>query len=719
MMKPIFYCLLLLMTAAACTNHHETTLSYETVPLLREIALQPEKEGFQLNRKTKIQYASASDLDVIETTANLLADYVHEATGYRPEVISGIAQPNTILLMAGYSHENPEAYSLSVHKSNIIISGASHQGVARAVQTIRRLLPMEPTETITFPAVDILDYPAFPHRGASLDVARHFFPVEFVKKYIDVLALFNMNVFHWHLTDDQGWRIELENYPELTRKGSMRDRTIMGRHTTEYTETPHGGFYTKEEIVEVVKYAMQRQITVIPEIDIPGHTLAVLASYPELGCTGGPYEVATGWGIHEDVLCVGNEKVFTFLNDVLEEVCPLFPGPYIHIGGDECLKNRWMACSKCQARVRELGLKAIPEHTVGEQLQSYFIRRVEEMVHKRKKRIIGWDEILEGGIASDATIMSWRGTEGGIIAANQGHDVIMTPEAYLYLDYYQTPDVDNEPFTYGWLTELEKTFSFDPIPAGLDADKKKHILGAQANIWTEYIPTGEHVEYMLLPRMCALAETLWNYPDKKDYSDFVRRMRTVSERLDQMGYQNCKWAYEEHPEKPKVQHKALGKPAVLAGKPGALSEKPAALYAFQGASTLVDGYLGARSSYRTGTWIGFWGEDMEITIDLEMETPVSSVSLNAYNNPRGGVYPPKRILVSLSDDGNSFREVASMNCELPSEEAIEPVAYELKLPQADKARFVRVKAESYKTYPAGHMKAGEKVYLMTDEVCVR
>ncbi|MFV0538234.1 MAG: beta-N-acetylhexosaminidase [Dysgonomonas sp.] len=464
-------------------------------------------------------------------------------TGYRPETVKEELLENAIILTTNFTSDNHETYNIKINDSLIIVNGDSEAGTFYGIQTLRKALPVTSGKSILFPGAEITDYPAYGHRGVSLDVCHHFFPVEFVKKYIDVLAMCNMNVFHWHLTDDQGWRIEIKSYPELTKIGSQREKTIIGRHTNEFDNKPHGGFYTQAEIKEIIKYAEERFITIIPEIDVPGHTLAALASYPALGCTGGPYKVGCEWGIYEDVLCVGNDDVFTFLDNVFTEVADLFPSKYIHIGGDECLKNRWLACPICQARAKQLGIKDTPEHSTGEQLQSYFIKRVEQMVNAKGKSIIGWDEILEGGIAPNATIMSWRGTEGGVYAANKDHDVIMAPEQFVYLDYYQSPDVDNEPFTFGWLTELKKVYSFNPMPVGLAEDKQKHILGAQANVWAEYMPSEQNVEYMLLPRMCAVAETVWTNPETKDYDEFVLRLYRLSKHFDKLGYENCKQAY--------------------------------------------------------------------------------------------------------------------------------------------------------------------------------
>jgi hexosaminidase len=366
------------------------------------------------------------------------------------------------------------------------------------------------------PCVEIADSARFQWRGMHLDVCRHFFPKEFVKKYINLMASYKLNTFHWHLTDDQGWRIEIKKYPALTEIGSKRSRTAGD-------STPYGGHYTQQDIRDVVKYARERFVTVVPEIEMPGHSLAALAAYPEFSCSGGPFKVGTDWGVFEDVYCAGNEKTFDFLEDVLTEVIKLFPGDVIHIGGDEVPKTRWHSCPKCQARMRTEGLASEGE------LQSYFVRRIEKFLNAKGKRIIGWDEILEGGIAPNASVMSWRGTDGGIAAAKAGHDVVMTPGTYCYFDHYQGKS--GEPVAIGGYLPIDSVYAYEPVPAELSETEAKHILGAQGNMWTEYIPDEKHVEYMLMPRMLALSEMLWERKGSKDFSDFMRRVGVHYDRL--------------------------------------------------------------------------------------------------------------------------------------------------------------------------------------------
>ncbi len=392
---------------------------------------------------------------------------------------------------------NREGYVLTVKADRVTLNGQTENGVFYGIQTLRKSIPAETKATsILLPAGSIQDEPRFSYRGMHLDVGRHFFPIEFVKKYIDLLALHNMNTFHWHLTEDQGWRIEIKKYPKLTEIGAWRDRTVIGRNTEEYDNTRYGGFYTQEQAKEIVKYAGERYITVIPEVDLPGHMLAALAAYPEMGCTGGPYEVCPRWGVFEDVLCIGNEKSMQFLEDVMAEIIDIFPSKYIHIGGDEAPRTRWEKCPKCQARIRTEKLKADKNHTAEDRLQSYCMTRIEKLLNSKGRQIIGWDEILEGDAAPNATVMSWRGSAGGIKAAQLGHDVIMTPNDYCYFDYYQSEDTRHEPFAIGGFVPLEKVYSLNPT-ASLTEEQAKHILGTQANLWTEYIPTSEQVEYMV------------------------------------------------------------------------------------------------------------------------------------------------------------------------------------------------------------------------------
>lgn len=503
----------------------ETTANYQVIPLPQEVALSQESP-FNLNDGTIIAYPEHNEL--LKRNAEFLAEYISQSTGHtlQTEALApgSEAPKGAITLGLDPAIGNREGYVLTVKADRVTLNGQTENGVFYGIQTLRKSIPAETKATsILLPAGSIQDEPRFSYRGMHLDVGRHFFPIEFVKKYIDLLALHNMNTFHWHLTEDQGWRIEIKKYPKLTEIGAWRDRTVIGRNTEEYDNTRYGGFYTQEQAKEIVKYAGERYITVIPEVDLPGHMLAALAAYPEMGCTGGPYEVCPRWGVFEDVLCIGNEKSMQFLEDVMAEIIDIFPSKYIHIGGDEAPRTRWEKCPKCQARIRTEKLKADKNHTAEDRLQSYCMTRIEKLLNSKGRQIIGWDEILEGDVAPNATVMSWRGSAGGIKAAQLGHDVIMTPNDYCYFDYYQSEDTRHEPFAIGGFVPLEKVYSLNPT-ASLTEEQAKHILGTQANLWTEYIPTSEQVEYMVLPRMAALAEVQWTQLEKKDYTNFTTRL---------------------------------------------------------------------------------------------------------------------------------------------------------------------------------------------------
>ncbi len=409
-----------------------------------------------------------------------------------------------------------EGYKLKITQKGIELSGSS-AGIFYGLTSLLQLAETK-VNWLEFREQQITDYPQFAWRGLHLDVCRHFFSVAYVKRYIDLMALHKFNTFHWHLTEDQGWRIEIKKYPKLTSVGAFRNGTMVGQYRNEEIDTVrYGGFYTQEEIKEVVDYAAKRHVTIVPEIEMPGHALAAIAAYPELSCKQQPVEVAKIWGVFDDVYCAGNDSVFTFLENVLDEVCALFPGQYIHIGGDECPKERWKTCGKCQARIKTLGLK--DEH----ELQSYFIQRMEKYLNKKGKKIIGWDEILEGGLAPNAAVMSWRGTEGAIAAVNQKHPAVLTPGSHCYFDHYQGNPLW-EPVAIGGYTNVQKVYGFNPIPAGFGKSKQKLILGGQANLWSEYILSEKQMDYMVYPRAAAMAEALWLAPEKKNLDNFLKRL---------------------------------------------------------------------------------------------------------------------------------------------------------------------------------------------------
>jgi hexosaminidase len=471
------------------------------------------KGSFYINTKTCIQ----ADENSFE--ANYLKEAIQIQTGLKLKITSKNNSKNIqlVLLEPKIANFNKEQYEIVVSDSKIIISAPTKHGLFYGIQTLLQMVPFEKKNEIVIPSMKISDAPKYAWRGMHLDVCRHYFPISFIKKYIDYLAHYKMNIFHWHLTEDQGWRIEIKKYPKLTEVGAWRNGSMIGRYDDQKFDTiKYGGFYTQEEIKEVVAYASQRHITIVPEIEMPGHSLAALAAYPELSCTGGTFEVGKKWGVFDDVYCP-KEETFTFLENVLSEVMALFPSEYIHIGGDECPKTRWKSCAHCQKIIKEKGLKDENE------LQSYFIQRIEKFLNSKGRKIIGWDEILEGGLAPNAAVMSWRGTEGGIAAAKQKHYVVMSPGSHCYFDHYQGKP-ENEPLAIGGFTSLEKVYNFNPMPKELNLEEQKYILGAQANVWTEYILTPEQVEYMIMPRMSALAEVLWGTANPENFIDFKTRL---------------------------------------------------------------------------------------------------------------------------------------------------------------------------------------------------
>ncbi len=498
------------------------SIAQEPAIIPKPVSLTTGSGTFTITPSTRIVLYSSD----IRNQPAFLNDYLQQVYGFRlPTTENTAATKNVIVLSYGKTnHSLPGAYTLTVKKNQVVIAGDNAEGVFYGVQSLIQLLPAEPSKSLTIPQVTIVDSPRFAYRGLHLDVGRHFFPVEFVKRYIDFIALHKMNYFHWHLTEDQGWRIEIRKYPLLTKVGGCRAGTVIGHNTSAYDSIPHCGYYTQDEIRDVVKYAADRYITIIPEIEMPGHSSAALTAYPYLGCTGGPYQVQQRWGVFRDVFCAGNDSTFQFLQDVLDEVIALFPSKYIHIGGDECPKDRWKTCPKCQQRIRDNNLK--DEH----ELQSYFIQRIEKYLNSKGRSIIGWDEILEGGLAPNATVMSWRGEQGGIDAAKQHHHVVMTPGQYVYLDHAQKKNDDS--LTIGGFLPIENVYNYEPVPAALGADEAKYILGAQANVWTEYMANIAKVEYMIFPRLSALSEVLWSPRESRNWSDFSMRMQTQFRRYD-------------------------------------------------------------------------------------------------------------------------------------------------------------------------------------------
>lgn len=533
-MRKFLYLFTLLILLISCKDKKNYTFTNQIVPTPLNVEFG--NEVLELKDKIFIVFDnnSTDSEKVIRHLNNLLSK------SFSIEQVKEKQKKGTNIFLNIDNNMSPEAYNLTISKNGIEINSGSYKGLFWATQTLRQLFPVEiekgeKLENPILSYVNISDEPKFEYRGMHLDVCRHFFSVEDVKSYIDILVMHKLNTFHFHLTDDQGWRIDIRSFPKLAEVASQRKETLIQKNWGTYDGIPYGGFYSQDDLKDIVKYAEDRFVTVIPEIEMPGHALAALAAYPELGCTGGPYEVGKYWGVFDDIFCAGKDETFIFLEKVIDEVCELFPNsPYIHIGGDEAPKVRWEKCQNCQNRIIEEGLKN--EH----ELQSYFVQRIEKYVNSKGKLIIGWDEILEGGLAPNATVMSWRGEEGAIAAARQQHNVIMCPTSYCYFDYYQSEDVDNEPFSIGGFVSCEKVYNWNPIPDSLNIEEQKYIIGIQANLWTEYILDKSHLQYMLLPRMAAMAENAWTKSPKGNYQDFKIKLQELFKRYEILGYNFAK-----------------------------------------------------------------------------------------------------------------------------------------------------------------------------------
>ena len=758
----------LLMTA--CSNQPTTVANYEVVPMPLEINT-TQQASFLLKSGVTVYYPAGNEK--MQRNAEFLASYVKAQTGIELQVQAGEGGKGGIVLQLGLTNDNPEAYQLKVDANQVVISSPSEAGVFYGIQTLRKAVDVAEGSNVELPAVEIKDQPRFGYRGMMLDVGRHFFSMDEIKTYIDMMALHNINRFHWHLSEDQGWRIEIKKYPKLTEIGSMRKETVIGHNSGKYDGKPYGGFYTQEQAKEIVAYAAERYITVIPEIDLPGHMQAALAAYPELGCTGGPYEVWTQWGVSDNVLCAGNDQTIQFIKDVLAEIVEIFPSEYIHVGGDECPKVKWSTCPKCQARIKALGLKSDNKHTKEERLQSYVIHEAEEFLNSKGRKMIGWDETLEGGLAPNATVMSWRGEAGGIEAAKQHHDVVMTPNTYLYFDYYQSKDTETEPMAIGGYLPIERVYSYEPMPKSLSPEEQKYIVGVQANLWTEYIPDFKQVQYMVLPRMAALSESQWCAPEKKNYEAFLQRVSRLVNIYAKNG-----WNYATHifdvmlDLKPNTETGTLDavartidnapiyytldgsepttasekytdvikidKPCTLrtvAIRPSGSSKitkdeisfskssmKPITMlqpinkqYEFSGATVLVDGMTG-NMNYKTGRWIAFYTNDLEAVIDLKEATEISSMTLHTCVEKGDWIFDTRGITVSVSDDNQTFKEVASEA--YPAMKESDPnqiYTHELKFDPV-KTRYVKVKALSEQKIPSWHGGKGNPGFLFVDEI---
>lgn len=753
---------------------------YEVVPLPRQVELKQDPltssaiEAFVMYPNTEICYQKGANN--LKREAQFLAAYIKQINGVELKLTTKQKERGQIRLEIDDDVPNVEGYRIEVDGDGIEIEGRTAAGVFYGIQTLRKVLAGQKGK-IALPAVEIKDEPRFSYRGAHLDVSRHFITADSVRRFIDMLALHNINRLHWHLSDDQGWRIEIKKYPKLTTVGSYRPETVIGHNTGKYDGIPHAGHYTQKEIRQIVKYAQERHITIIPEIDMPGHMQAALAAYPELGCTGGPYEVWKMWGVSDDVLCAGNDKVLSFIKDVLTEIVALFPSEYIHVGGDECPKVRWKECPKCQKRIADNKLHADAGHTAEERLQSYIIRFAGQHLASLGRKMIGWDEILEGGLAPGATVMSWRGEAGGIEAAKQGHDVVMTPNTYLYFDYYQTADIKNEPIAIGGCLPLALVYSYDPMPKSLSPEEQKHIVGVQANLWTEYIPTYRQVEYMELPRMAALSEIQWVQQEQREYEAFRNRLPRLIKLYDLQGYNYAKHLFDAEaeyissPEKggvvaklstidnaeirytldgsePTAQSLLYSADGVLInktatfkaaafrpeGKTRTLTEnfhfckstgcKVTLLqpshnqYTYGGAKMLTDGMWGETNNYNTGRWIAFSGTDLEAVIDLGKATEVSEVGFNVTVLKSNWVMDARGVEISLSDDGVNYRTVVKKDFPAMQESDPDEIYEHCYAFPKETARFVKVKVLSEHSLPQWHGAKGKVGFLFVDELMI-
>ena len=634
-----------------------------------------------------------------------------------------------------------EEYILDISEDTIAISATTSEGIIRGIQTLRQLLPLQ-KKSAYIPALSIHDYPRFSWRGMLLDCSRHFMEKDFIKRYIDLLALHKMNVLHWHLTEDQGWRIEIEQYPKLTEIGAWR---------TQKDGSIYGGFYTKEDIREIVAYAKERHITVVPEIELPGHSLAALSSYPQLSCTGGPFEVENDWGVFKDIYCAGNDSVFMFLENVLDEVLELFPSKYIHIGGDEAPKYRWDNCNKCKARMRNEGLDD------SHQLQSYFITRIERYLNSKGRQIIGWDEILEGGLAPSATVQSWRGMDGGIAAAKSGHYAIMSPTSHAYFDY----DLD--------AIDLQKVYSFEPIPSVLSEAEAQFILGGECNMWSERAPQ-DLVDSKVFPRLMAMSEVLWTTAPK-DYPNFYKKVQKHYDILDAFGvdygyesvpitshceYKNGQFEYrlfsatpditleyrldnsdwKSYSESFFVSNSVLveargfknGKPYgeykqsvnkhIANGKKVSYAVPFSPNYPAKEELTLTDGLLGSNTKFRDGRWQGFYGESLDVLIDLEEEQTINTIDVGCFQYNLSWILMPKSIRIYSSDDGINFEKLVSFqNTISPQKEG--QFRHQYSLLCSARTRYIRLVAENFGILPDWHPAAGSQAWLFVDEIMIR
>ena len=670
--------------------HAHPILAQSVIPV--PLKMEQGTGSFLLSEKTKLYTnLQGGEAELWENYLKALPVQLKEARMKdRKQMLFLLITPKTTQL------PSPESYTLSVTSQRIEIRATSGAGLFYGMQTLLQLMQPASTGSYSVPSVEIEDTPRFAYRGLMLDVSRHFSTKEFIKKQIDALAYYKINRLHLHLTDAAGWRLEIKKYPLLTDFAAWRtDPTWKkwwngGRKYLRYDEPgASGGYYTQDDIREILEYARQHYITVIPEIEMPSHSEEVLAAYPQLSCSGEPYKNSD--------FCVGNEETFTFLENVLTEVMELFPSEYIHVGGDEAGKSAWKTCPKCQKRMKDEHLANVDE------LQSYLIHRIEKFLNNHGRRLLGWDEILQGGIAPNATVMSWRGEEGGIAAVTSGHHAIMTPGAYCYLDSYQDAPY-SQPEAIGGYLPLKKVYAYDPVPASLTAEQAKLVYGVQGNLWVEYIPTPEHVEYMIYPRMLALAEVAWSAPERKSWPDFHTRALSAVADLQKKGYHPFDLSKEigSRPESLQpVSHLALGKKVTY-------NSSYSPHYPAQGNTALTDGIRGDWT-YGDGSWQGFISDNrLDVTIDMEKETPIHSITAAFMQVVGAEVFLPETVIISISDDGINFTELQKQHFEVSKET---PIRFtDISWQGEAKGRYVRYQAQ------AGSEFGG---WIFTDEIIVK
>lgn len=754
-MKRILFLFICPLLAVACNKR--VVADYNVIPQVQNLSV---KDGdvYVFDSSRKLVYDNQDSRRSLE----LFAQDLEELVGIRPSVAAGTSEDakGNVYFTLGLRDGRKEAYSINVSSDGILVQAVTPEGIYRATRTLLKSVGAEKISSVEFPSAEVSDWPRFGYRGLMLDVSRHFSDVEMVKRTIDMLALHQLNIFHWHLTDDQGWRIEIKSHPELTEIGAWRDDTVVGRYLggTDYPTDGkrHGGFYTQEQIREIVAYARERYIEIIPEIDLPGHTSAVLAAYPQLGCEDKEYKVANRWGVIRDVLCAGNPASLDLFKDIMDEVCELFPGKYIHLGGDECVKERWKACPKCQRKIKELGLKDGNRYSKEDYLQSWFMGEVASFVQSKGKRVIGWDEILEGVPMDDSVIMSWRGTEGGITAAKMGHDVVMTPTSDMYFDQSQTLASQLEEIPVGGFINVMKVYSYEPLPASLTPEQQKHILGCQANVWCEYMPEERIRQYQILPRLAALSEVQWTMPERKNYKDFLKRLPKMLSIYDHYGYNYAKHvfdvacSYSVNVEKGslEVSLSTLGNDPIYYTLDGTSPQtKKAMLYddtpivisspselkvsvlrngkftkeetlfkldcnkatfkkvnisttlnimqAHLPHEILTDGIIGSLrcDDYR---WMSCTGR-MSLILDLGKSESFSRIGWVALNSQSENILVPQNVKIQISEDGKQYCTILDIekNHEIQAEQSVECISEEVG---AQTARYIKMDFDSYK-YP--------------------